>query len=143
MGKTENMLATDETILFDLPSNLDVEGESINAKIVITNKRILRFEVLDDHAELVSEFDLKGIHKLEAQTLVGNGRLNIWLTDDSVVNISRFSLEHLPNYSVAEGYVNRYLEEREFCARLNHWNRIVVPDVIDRFAGTLEFVPFV
>ncbi len=145
MGKTENMLATDETILFDLPSNLDVEGESINAKIVITNKRILRFEVLDDHAELVSEFDLKGIHKLEAQTLVGNGRLNIWLTDDSVVNISRFSLEHLPNYSVAEGYVNRYLEEGILrpveplepdrcprCDRPFRWNTRICPVCIDK-----------
>lgn len=138
------MLAADETILFDLPSDLDSQGGIINAKIIITNKRILRFEVCNKQAELVSEYNLEKVDKIEAQVLVGNGRLNIWF-DEKVICISRFTLEHQPVYSVAERYINRYIKERilrpveppepDRCPRCNRafrWNTRICPVCIDK-----------
>lgn len=144
MSITKNLLAADETILFDLPSDLDSQGEFINAKIIITNKRIMRFEVDNKQAKLVSEYNLEKTDKIEAQVLVGNGRLNIW-SDEGIICISRFTLEHQPVYSVAELYINRYIKdkilrpieplEQERCPRCNRpfrRNTRICPVCIDK-----------
>jgi ATP-binding cassette subfamily B protein len=108
----KGLLADGERILFRLVSDLDAEGNKTdNAVVIITNQRILRFTVVEQQPHLEQEFNLDDVQKIEAQNLVGNGRLIIW-QDSGTYAIARYTLDHHPQYVVAETYVNRYLEDK-------------------------------
>lgn len=108
----KGLLADGERILFRLVSDLDAEGNKTdNAVVIITNQRILRFTVVEQQPHLEQEFNLDDVQKIEAQNLVGNGRLIIW-QDSGTYAIARYTLDHHPQYAVAETYVNRYLEDK-------------------------------
>lgn len=107
-----NILGEDESILFELPSLLNGEGVWIAAKVIITNKRLLRFDVIDGSVVQTSEYDINKISKIEAQNLVGNGRFNIWY-EDRVDCVARYIVDHQPLYSAAERYITRYITEKK------------------------------
>lgn len=106
----DHVLDEDEFILFDLPSLLDDQGLKAAAKVVITNKRLIRFEAKNEIAVKTAEYELKQIRKIQAQRLVGNGRLNIWV-DDQVYCVARYIVDHQPLFSAAERYITRYIED--------------------------------
>ncbi len=106
----KNLLADDEDILFQLPSDLDGDGEIIDAFIIITSQRVIRIENTDNEPHIDQEYEFKLIKKVDAQNMVGNGRLNMELADGSIC-ISRYTLGHHPMYAMMARYLNRYLEE--------------------------------
>lgn len=108
---SDGILKKDESILFHLPSDLDDFGNRHNESLIVTNSRILHFTVVDQKAQLVKEYSLATINKVEAQGLVGNGRFVIWIGDQGKT-LARFSVDHQPIYSMAERYINRYIEEQ-------------------------------
>lgn len=107
----KGLLADGESLLFRLPSDLDADGNKADALVIITNLRILRFDVVDQKPQVIQEFDLDKVEKIDAQNMVGNGRLVVWM-DGKVYSAARYSLQHHPEYAVAENYVNRYLEDK-------------------------------
>lgn len=107
----DGILQENESILFELPSDLDEEGNRQAENLVVTNIRILHFAVKNEEARLIEEYFLDKINKVEAQSLVGNGRFIVW-EDDQAITLARYSVDHQPSYSMAERYINRYLEEQ-------------------------------
>lgn len=133
----QHLLNKDETILFKLPADLDSQGNLDKAVVVITNKRILR---LTQGPQIEQEIDLDSVEKIEAQNLVGNGRLNI-TTNGTTVCLARYTLEHRPLYAMAERYVNRYLEEK-ILRPIDHLEPEKCPRCGRPFQNNTQICPF-
>ncbi len=110
----EGILKADESILFELPIKIGPLGQFMAAKVIVTQQRILRFEAEDrSSVQLAKSYDISSITKIEAQGLVGNGRLVVWLGEDKVDCIARYVVDDQPLYSAAARYVTRYLEDNK------------------------------
>lgn len=138
-----NLLDADESILYELAVNLGLDGEKLTAILVVTNRRIMRFEANDGKIELAEEFSLASLSKIEAQALVGNGRLNVWV-EDRVYTIARYTLDLQPRFLAVAGYITRYIEDKKLreiepfeaeqcprCGRPFRGNSKVCPACID------------
>lgn len=112
-GAVSNKLNPGEQVLFDLPSTINPEGDFVTGRVIITDSRILVFkDQTGKTEEFVEEISLSLVEKIEAQTLVGNGRLVVWI-DGTPRAISRFAMDHQTHYATAANYITRFLEERK------------------------------
>ena len=112
-GAVSNKLNPGEQVLFDLPSTINPEGDFVTGRVIITDSRILVFkDQTGKTEEFEEEISLSLVEKIEAQTLVGNGRLVVWV-DGTPRAISRFAMDHQTHYATAANYITRFLEERK------------------------------
>jgi ATP-binding cassette, subfamily B, bacterial len=92
----------EERILYSLPANISTSGKLTEGYSVVTTKR---FVSVDGEGEMtVRQIDTDS--KFKAETLVGNGILEVSNNGDSAI-LARFTVDHVPRYATIARAMNQ------------------------------------